>query len=359
MNYKIIKKYLAVSAISGTLMFAGEFKEVNAANIKLEVPRGVIETALDDYQTYPELAFARTENFTYIRSNAKEKSDWVGKLYKDSAAKVLGGNGKWVRVESGSVTGYVKAEELLLDETIIREREWSLKTAMVTADVLNVREGQGTDTSILTQVTENQALTLFGEPINGWVPIQVGEMQGYVCETYVDIQNQYSYAESKEEEAARLAQEAQMAEEARVAEEIRAAEEARLAEEARIAQEQQAVTASASTGGQAVVNYACQFIGNPYVWGGTDLVNGADCSGFIQSVYANFGISLPRTTYDIENVGMAVDYSMAIPGDIVCYDGHAGIYMGNGQIINAIDDDHGINISSATFGYIRSVRRIL
>ena len=75
-----------------------------------------------------------------------------------------------------------------------------------------------------------------------------------------------------------------------------------------------------------IVDYACQFIGNPYVWGGTSLTNGADCSGFVQSVFKNFGINLPRTSGEMRSSGTAVNYSDAMPGDIVCYDGHVGIY---------------------------------
>ena len=122
---------------------------------------------------------------------------------------------------------------------------------------------------------------------------------------------------SKEEEAARLEKEA--------------SEAAAKAEE----------EASAKAGtGQAIVDYACQFIGNPYVWGGTSLTNGADCSGFVQSVFAHFGISLPRTTWDMENVGTPVSYDQAIAGDIILYDGHVGIYMGDGQIVNAIKNQN-------------------
>ena len=108
-----------------------------------------------------------------------------------------------------------------------------------------------------------------------------------------------------------------------------------------------------------MVDYACQFIGNPYVWGGTSLTNGADCSGFVQSVYAHFGVSLPRTSAEMRGSGRAVSYSEAIPGDIICYDGHVGIYMGNGQIVNAINSARGIGIISATYTDIITVRRLL
>ena len=110
---------------------------------------------------------------------------------------------------------------------------------------------------------------------------------------------------------------------------------------------------------QAIVDYACQFIGNPYVWGGTSLTNGADCSGFVQSVFAHFGIALPRTTWDMENAGTAVSYDQAVAGDIILYNGHVGIYMGNGQIVNAINSAKGIGILPATYTNIVTVRRLI
>ena len=95
-------------------------------------------------------------------------------------------------------------------------------------------------------------------------------------------------------------------------------------------------SASSSSGsGSSVVSYATQFVGNPYVWGGTSLTSGADCSGFVQSVYANFGVSLPRTSYEQQNAGYEVSYADAQPGDLICYGGHVAIYMGNGQIVHA------------------------
>ena len=115
-----------------------------------------------------------------------------------------------------------------------------------------------------------------------------------------------------------------------------------------------------SGSGSSVVNYATQFVGNPYVWGGTSLTNGADCSGFVQSVYANFGVSLPRTSYEQQNAGTEVSYADAQPGDLICYGGHVAIYMGNGQIVHASNSQDGIKISNdATYRTIVSVRRLV
>lgn len=118
-------------------------------------------------------------------------------------------------------------------------------------------------------------------------------------------------------------------------------------------------SSSASSGsGSSIVDYATQFVGNPYVWGGTSLTGGADCSGFTQSVYAQFGYSLPRTSYEQQNWGTEVSYADAQPGDLICYGGHVAIYMGNGQIVHASNSRDGIKISNnAAYRTILSVRR--
>lgn len=117
---------------------------------------------------------------------------------------------------------------------------------------------------------------------------------------------------------------------------------------------------SGSGSGSSVVDFATQFVGNPYVWGGTSLTDGADCSGFVQSVYANFGVSLPRTSYEQQNAGTEVSYADAQPGDLICYGGHVAIYMGDGKIVHASNAKDGIKISNdATYRTILSVRRIV
>ena len=120
------------------------------------------------------------------------------------------------------------------------------------------------------------------------------------------------------------------------------------------------VSSVSSSSGSAIVDFAKQFVGNPYVWGGTSLTNGADCSGFVQSVYGNFGISLPRTSYEQETAGYEVSYADIQPGDLVCYGSHVAIYIGDGQIVHASNEAEGIKISNnAAYRTITSVRRLV
>lgn len=118
------------------------------------------------------------------------------------------------------------------------------------------------------------------------------------------------------------------------------------------------IPSTGSASGQAIANYACQFIGNPYVPGGTSLTNGADCSGFVWRVFKDHGYSVPRTSWELRTVGTEVSYANAQPGDIVCYAGHVGIYIGNGNIVHASTQRTGIKITHATYKTILTVRRV-
>ena len=360
-----IKQKVILSAVAGMILIPGRTLDASAAGKTEEQPfvqAAGIESVLEKcYETevkdninlylvpteegeYLNMAFSDTGDYTYIRSAPDECSDWVGKLYQDSAAQVLEYLDGWTKIKSGSAEGYVPADSLITgEEASQRAEEYEDHTVTVTAYALNVRDGQGTEADILTQVRQGETYEVSGEPVDGWYPVKVGEIDGWVSGSYVTEETSYSYGETKEEEAARLEEEARRAEAAQ-------------------AEETSAVGSSAARGsitGQAVIDYACQFIGNPYVWGGTSLTDGADCSGFVQSVYAHFGVSLPRTTYEMVNSGYAVSYEEALPGDLILYDGHVGLYMGDGTIVNAMNEADGIGICSATYTNIIAVRRVL
>ncbi len=369
-----IRQKVILSAIAGMIIIPGSASEVMAAENTEEqsfVQAAGIEAVLEKcYETevkeninlylvpteegeYLNMAFSDTGDYTYIRSAPDENSSWVGKLYGDSAAQVLEYLDGWTKIRSGSAEGYVPADTLITGaEAEQRAAEFENDTVTVTADVLNVRNGQGTGADIVTQIRLGEQYEVTGDPVDGWYPVRVDDTDGWVSGEYVTEEVSYSYGETKEEEEARIAEEKVLQEQQEAAAQAAAAE-----------QENTAASANASgtavTAGQAVIDYACQFIGNPYVWGGTSLTEGADCSGFVQSVYAHFGISLPRTTYDMVNSGYGVSYEEALPGDLILYDGHVGLYMGDGNIVNAMNEADGIGICSATYTNIIAVRRVL
>ena len=235
------------------------------------------------------------DDYLVVYREAAEESEVAGKVFANSTLEIVTKEADWSEVKSGNVVGYMQTEKLVSGKKAIERAK-----------------------EILTEKYQDKDIyTLDKEEIDA----------------------AFTVGETVEEEIARLAAE----EAARIA-----------AEEARKEAERQALMQR----GQSVVDYARQFLGNPYVYGGQSLTRGTDCSGFVRSVYKNFGIYLPRTSYSMRSVGRAVSYSEILPGDIVCYSGHVGIYAGNGQIVNAIDEAHGIGMSNAKYSNIITIRRM-
>ena len=224
---------------------------------------------------------------------------------------------------------------------------------------LYIRSEPTTDSEWVGKLYPDYAAKITG-PVGEWTAVESGDVTGYVKTEYILTGAEaQTYAENLVTEAQ---QEGKEEAEAFTYAVSRKSEEAQMTQEVQgnVQQtETTEVSAQPASNGQAIVDYACQFIGNPYVWGGTSLTDGADCSGFVQSVFAHFGIALPRTTWDMENAGTAVSYDQAVAGDIILYNGHVGIYMGNGQIVNAINSAKGIGILPATYTNIVTVRRLV
>ena len=329
-----------------------------------------------------QLAVAQVDSYLNIRNQPNLEGEVIGKLYNDSVGQIVGEEeGGWLKIASGSVEGYIKAEYALRgEEGAIKAEEVGTRQAKVEADALRLREGATTESGILCLLPQEEVVQV-EEELEGWVKVDAGDQQGYVSADYVDLYTVHPVAESREEEEARLRRE----EEERLAVQAAAmAQEA--AERASMQELAQKPAASPSGGdgasnrgsgglqasgsagntqasaglGQQIANYALQFVGNPYVYGGTSLTNGADCSGFVMSVFQHFGISLPRTSGEQGQCGTDVGgLGNAKAGDLVSYSGHIGIYIGNGQIVHASSAKTGIKVSNAGYRPILSVRRIV
>lgn len=361
----MIKKGLFVCLAAGVIL-ANPIK-ADAAEISLALAGG-ISSSLDGASTadgemaevldqvvktnYKGFCIAQVDDYVNIRSEASEEGEVLGKLSCKAVGTIEGEENGWYLITSGNVHGYVKSEYVAIgtDADTLAE-EAGTRVATVITETLRVRKEATVDSPILGLVPMAEELTVTDET-DDFVKVSIEEGDGWVSKDYVELRTDYVYAESREEEAARLAKE----EEARKA--------AQRAAEAKVksSQKKEEVVVGnggGSASGNAVASFASQFVGNPYVYGGTSLTNGADCSGFVMSVYANFGISLPHSSSALRSVGYGVSLADAQPGDIICYSGHVAIYMGNNTIVHASTAATGIKFTSpVNYKNVLAVRRI-
>ncbi len=276
---------------------------------------------------YTNLGIAHVDNHLNIREEPNENGKLIGKLSKDAACEVLeiDKNG-WAHIKSGKVEGYCSTEFLYLgEEAVARGREVASMIAIVNTQTLKVREQPNTDSIVITLIPEEEQLEVVEIMENGWIKFLLDDEEAYVSGEYVDVEERL----------------------------------------------EKAVTLTELKYGQGVsdvrvdlVQYAKQFVGNPYVWGGTSLTNGADCSGFTLSIYKKYGVSLPHHAASQAQLGTKVDYNSAQPGDLVFYAkngriNHVAIYIGNGQVIHASSPKTGIKISSWNYRTPAGIRRYL
>ncbi len=311
---------------------------------------------------FRNLVIAQVNNYVNVRSLPSEEGEILGKLYNDSVGTFLAEENGWYQITSGNVTGYVKAEYCVTGEAAVEiARQVGKRFATVTTTTLFVRTEPSLEASRMSMVPEGDQLLVLDE-VEGWVQVDVEEGVGWISTEYATLHSEFVQAESREEEEARLAKEAEERRKAReAAEAARAAQMQAEGATQNVTQDtgNYVVSGGGSEMGNAVAEYALQFVGNPYVYGGTSLTNGADCSGFVMSVYANFGVSLPHSSASDRSQGYAVgSLSEAQPGDLICYSGHVALYIGDGQIVHASNSKTGIIVSNAGYRKILAIRRI-
>lgn len=281
----------------------------------------------DDLAGYKNLGIAKVADSLNVRKTAEENGEVVGKMRKNAACEIIETKDGWSHIKSGSVEGYVKADFLLSgDEARAKAEEVKTIVAKVNTTTLFVRGEASADSECLTMVPMDEELEITeGEEGDEWIKVAIDDDEGWVKAEYVDFEIKLEKALSTAE-----LKYGQGVSELRV----------------------------------NLVNFSKKFLGNPYVWGGTSLTKGADCSGYVQSVFRNFGISLPRTSREQARCGTAISASEAKPGDLFFYAkygriNHVAIYIGGGQVINASSPKTGIKISNAYYRKPAAVRRVI
>ncbi len=317
---------LTVSASEGSLSIGvGEILE---AELGVEECLAAAEEAREERKEiygFGNIGIANVSNYLNVRKTPGEDGELVGKMSKNAGCEVLGKEGDWYKIQSGKVSGYVSGDYLITgQEAIDKADEIATDMAVCNSGGLRVRQEPNTDSPILTLVAEGEELEV-KEVLDGWVKIMLDDEEAYVSADYVDI--------SKKLERA-------------------------------VTQTELKYGKGVSDVRVDMVNYAKQFLGNPYVWGGVSLTNGADCSGFVLSIYKKYGVSLPHSSAAQSRMGTGISLSEAKPGDLIFYAkngtvNHVAMYIGNGQVIHASNERTGIRISNATYRTPHAVRRFL
>ena len=283
------------------------------------------EEAVPIINGYTNLGVANVDTYLNVRKEPNESSNLAGKMPQSAGCEILETLDGWYKIQSGEVSGYVKAEYLLTgDAAAYRAEEKLSNVATATTSNLNVRKEPSTESGVIIQIDKGEKLEVV-EQLDGWVKVAVDSDEGYVSAEYVTVAMELPTA----------------------------------------------VTLKELYYGNGVsqtrvdmVQYAKQFLGNPYVWGGTSLTKGTDCSGFTMGIYKHFGISLPHSSRSQAGYGTKVDLANAKPGDLVFYGSGSGInhvamYIGNGQVIHASSKKTGIKISNVSYRSIKTIRRII
>lgn len=302
---------------------------------------------------YMNLGIANVKEYVNIRKGAGKGYKPVGQLPDNAGCEILETKGKWSKIKSGDIIGWVKSKYLLTGDDATKQAE-KIKTVKATATTngVNIREKANMTCDVENTLDEGESLKVV-EDLGEWVKVKQNGEESYVYSELVDVTETLPVAKSMEEIEA---------EEARKQREIEARQQSEASQVASPStpstSEKPRTFKNISKTRTSLVNYALQFVGNPYVWGGTSLTHGADCSGFVMKIYEKYGISLPHHAASQAGYGKSVSTSNMKPGDLIFYGsggiGHVAIYIGNNQVVHASNRRTGIKVS--TYNYRTPVK---
>lgn len=308
---------------------------------------------------YANMVIADVDNKLNVREKASTNSKVVGQMTRGSVGTIIKKGSQWTKIQSGKVTGYVSNDYVLSGNAMAKFAKENIKgkDATVTTDVLNVRAKKSTGSKVLGKVTKGQKFAV-KSVAKKWTKITYKKAAGYVSNDYVDVDYHFTVAtaiKSSDEEITVSDNQTDVV--------------------GNSSQDFKEEDSSSSNGNTSVnkkelrkelVSYALQFVGNPYVYGGTSLTQGADCSGFIQTIYSKFGISLNRVSYEQATNGRQIALSEIQPGDLVFYIGsgssrisHVSIYIGNNQVVHALNSTKGICVSNLYYNTPHTIRNVI
>ena len=335
------ERYVVLGQQDGWIQIEGGYISADYAIVDYSLDEGrKLDMKSMAINQYNNLVISKVNSYLNVREEPKADGKIIGKMTSKAAGEILETVDGWYKVKSGSITGYISADPQYTatgwEARDIAMQEASLM-AVIKADVLNVRSEPNTDSKIWTQIVREERYDVVDQ-LDGWVQIDLGS-----ADQESNRETDKAYVSTRDNNV-----------------EVRYA----LNEAIKFSPAEVAANNAASKRSK-LVNYAIQFVGNPYVWGGTSLTKGADCSGFTMKVMQQFGVSLPHYSGAQAKLGKKVTSANMRPGDLIFYAGsggtinHVAIYIGNGQIVHAASRKSGIKISTWNYRTPVAIRNVL
>ena len=335
------ERYVVLGQQDGWIQIEEGYISADYAEVKYALNEGrKMDLKAMAINQYDNLVISKVNNYLNVRAEPKSDGKIIGKMTSKAAGEILESLDGWYKIKSGPITGYITADPQYT-ATGQEAKDIAMQTAtlkaVINTDVLNVRTEPNTDAKIWTQIVKDERYPVLAQ-LDGWVQIEldsVDEEDG--------SEGDKAYISTRDNNV-----------------EVRYA----LNEAIKFSPAEEAANAAASRRSK-VVNYALQFVGNPYVWGGTSLTKGADCSGFTMQVMRQFGVSLPHYSGAQAKMGKPVKSSEMRPGDLIFYANsggtvnHVAMYIGNGQIVHAASKKSGIKISTWNYRTPVAIRNVL